>query len=130
MATLVVVDVSRALGALDASARLDIFPGGAIPSVFPADTPFWIGYGFAADTDAGEGAASMDEGTRFELDVDGRPAELESDLQRHADVVTRKAELAEFEAGLPAGWHSFHGRWYDGGRLRLSSRVSVEFVEP
>jgi hypothetical protein len=129
MATLVVVDVSRASGVLNASARLDIFPGGAIPSVFPADTPFWIGYGFATDAEAEGGAAFIDKGTRFELDVDGRPAELESDLQRHADVVTRKAEFAEFGGGLPPGWHLFHGRWYEGGKLLLSSRVSIEFVE-
>jgi hypothetical protein len=130
MATLVVVDVSRASGALDSSARLDIFPGGAIPSVFPADTPFWIGYGFAIDAEAEGGAASVDESTHFELDVDGRPFDLESDALRHDDVVVRKTDLAEFGVGLVAGWHSFHGRWYDGGKLLLSSRVSIEFVEP
>ena len=129
MAALVVVDVSRASSALDASARLDIFPGGAIPSVFPADTPFWIGYGFATDTEAAGGIASVDESTRFELDVDGRPVDLESDFLCHDDVVVRKSELAEFGGGLPPGWHSLQGRWYDGGKLLLSSRVSIEFVE-
>lgn len=130
MATLVVVDVSRAPGALDPDARLDIFPGGAIPSVFSANKPFWIGYGFAADAEAVGAAASMDEGTRFELDVDRRPVVLEPDVQLHDDVVVRKTEVAQFEVGLATGWHSFHGRWYDGGKLLLSSRVSVEFVEP
>ena len=28
---------------------------------------------------------------------------------------------------LPAGWHGFTGRWYDGGRLILSSRVAIQF---
>jgi hypothetical protein len=130
MAALVVVDVSRASGAAGPGARLDIFPGGAIPSVFPAGSPFWIGYGFASDTEGEGGTACVDESTRFELEVDGRLVELEADVLRHDDVVSRKTELAEFEDGLPAGWHSFHGRWYDGGRLRLSSRVSVEFIEP
>lgn len=128
MAALVVVDVSReseeGLGA-----RLDIFPGGATPSVFLAETPFWIGYGFAPDTGAAGAAGPVGEDTRFELDVDGRCVELEADVRREGDVVERKTERAAFAAGLPVGWHSFHGRWYDAGRLLFSSRVSVEFVE-
>ena len=36
----------------------------------------------------------------------------------------------EFPSGLPAGWHDFTGRWYDGGRLILSSRAAIQFVEP
>ena len=41
----------------------------------------------------------------------------------------RKTDVAEFPAGLPVGWHDFAGRWYDRGRLILSSRASIEFVE-
>lgn len=130
MAALVVVDVSRASGAAEESARLDIFPGGATPSVFPAGTAFWIGYGFALDSGAPGDGDPVGETTRFELDVDGVPAVLESDVQLEREVVSRKTQLAEFPEGLPAGWHLFHGRWYDGGRILLSNRVSVEFVEP
>ena len=48
MAALVVA-VSPASGMGRADARIGIFPGGATPSVFPAGTPFWIGYGFAPE---------------------------------------------------------------------------------
>ena len=41
-----------------------------------------------------------------------------------------KHSLATFESGLPAGWHRFSGRWYDGGRLILTSAKSIQFVEP
>lgn len=130
MAALVVVDVSRSSRTAEESlARLDIFPGRATPSVFPAGTPFWIGYGFAPDTGAHERTASVDEGTRFELDVDGRPVELGAEVSREAGVVARKVEYADFAIGLSAGWHTFSGRWFDGGRLLLSHRATIEFVE-
>jgi hypothetical protein len=41
----------------------------------------------------------------------------------------RKTDIAEFPDGLPAGWHDFTGRWYDAGRLILSSRTSIQFVD-
>jgi hypothetical protein len=127
MAALVVVNVSKVSGDKVASARLDIFPGGATPSVFPADTPFWVAYGFAPDSGAPTG--SVAEGTRFELDVEGAHVDLESELEEEAGVVTGRTDRAGFPSGLPAGWHTFHGRWYDAGKLLLSNRVSVEFVE-
>ena len=40
-----------------------------------------------------------------------------------------KHSLATFETGLPAGWHRFSGRWYDQGRLVLSTAASIQFVE-
>lgn len=128
MTALVVVDVSRTAGA-GMGVRLDIFPGGATPSVFPADTPFWIGYGFALDRSAAGDKGPVGEDTRFELDVDDHRVELEADVQREGGVVARRIDRAAFDTGLPVGWHSFHGRWYDAGRLLLSNRVSVEFVE-
>jgi hypothetical protein len=92
----------------------------------PADTPFWVGYGFAADYENGSG---LDEAsTRFELDVDGDPVSMLTDVQSDAGVPVRKTNIAEFPAGLRAGWHDFTGRWYDGGRLILSSRAAIEFV--
>lgn len=129
MAALVVVDVER--GRRDAAiSRLDIFPGGATPSVFAAGSPFWIGYGFAPDSDAPEGTGGIDEATRFELELDGRRVELRADVRHEAGAITRKTEHVLFPDGLDAGWHTFRGRWYDRGKLLLSSRVSVEFVEP
>jgi len=129
MAALVVA-VSPATGMGRADARIGIFPGGATPSVYPAGAPFWIGYGFAPEREDGAGARSeLGADTRFELDVDGQPASMLSDLRTRGRDMLRKTDIAEFPAGLPAGWHDFAGRWYDRGRLILSSRASIEFVE-
>ena len=107
--------------------RIGIFPGGATPTMYPANTPFWVGYGFAADSAAG---ADLDDATtRFELDVDGEPVSMLTDVHTDSGLPVRKTNIAEFPAGLPVGWHDFTGRWYDGGRLILSSRASIQFVE-
>jgi len=130
MAALVVVSVSQANGIGGAGARIGIFPGGATPAIYPADTAFWIGYGFAPDLGDPAGAMQeLGEETRFELDVDGRRVEMRTDVQTEGAAPLRKTDLADFPAGLPAGWHEFVGRWYDGGKLILSSRASIEFVE-
>lgn len=122
-----VVTVSPANGMSDKEGRIGIFPGGATPTMYPANTPFWVGYGFAADS-AGE--TSLDDAaTRFELDVDGQPVSMLTDLHTESGQSVRKTDIAEFPEGLPAGWHDFSGRWYDGGRLILSSRAAIQFVE-
>ena len=127
MAALVVVTVSPSNGMSSKEGRIGIFPGGATPTMYAADTPFWVGYGFAADPENGTG---LDESTtRFELDVDGGPVSMLTDVHSEAGLPVRKTNIAEFPSGLPAGWHDFSGRWYDGGRLILSSRASIEFVE-
>ena len=127
MAALVVFTVSPASGMSDKEGRIGIFPGGATPTMYPADTRFWVGYGFAAD---GDGDAGFEEaGTRFELDVDGDPVSMLTDVQSEAGLPVRKTDIAAFPDGLSAGWHDFAGRWYDGGRLILSSRAAIQFVE-
>ena len=127
MAALVVVTVSPANGVSGKEGRIGIFPGGATPTMYPAKTPFWVGYGFAADPENGSG---LDEATtRFELDVDGEPVSMLTDLHSDSGLPVRKTDIAEFPDGLPAGWHDLSGRWYDGGRLILSSRAAIEFVE-
>jgi hypothetical protein len=128
MAALVLVSVSRTNGNGGASARIGIFPGGATPAIYPADTAFWIGYGFAPDLgDSTGGVQELGEETRFELDVDRKSMAMWTEVQGAAPL--RKTDLAEFPSGLPAGWHEFVGRWYDGGKLILSSRASIQFVE-
>jgi hypothetical protein len=130
MAALVVVSVSQANGNGGVGARIGIFPGGATPAVYPADTPFWIGYGFAPERgSSADDAQELGEGTRFELDVDGISMEMRSDVQMEGTAALRKTDLADFPAGLPAGWHAFVGRWYDHGKLILSNRASIQFVE-
>ena len=122
-----VVTVSPANGMSDKEGRIGIFPGGATTTMYAADTAFWVGYGFASDPVGG--ADLEDEGTRFELDVDGTPVLMVTELHGETELPVRKTNVAEFPDGLPAGWHDFGGRWYDGGRLILSSRVSIQFVE-
>lgn len=131
MAALVVVSVSQDNGSGGAAARIGIFPGGATPAVYPADTVFWIGYGFTPDLGgSAQEPHELGDGTRFELDVDGVPVEMRTDLQFEGAAPLRKTDLAEFPVGLPAGWHELAGRWYDRGKLILSSRASIEFVGP
>ena len=125
MAALVLVSIAPRQS--DREGRVEIFPGGATPSMYPAATSFWVGYGFADDQEGGTDLE--DDATRFELDVDGAPVSMLTELQRESDLPVRKTHIAEFPAGLPAGWHDFVGRWYDGGRLILSSRASIQFVE-
>jgi len=122
-----VVTVSPANGMSAKEGRIGIFPGGATTTMYPADTAFWIGYGFASDP-AG-GADLEGDGTRFELNVDGAPVSMLTELHGEAGLPVRKTNVAEFPNGLPVGWHDFDGRWYDAGRLILSSRVSIQFVE-
>lgn len=123
-----VVTVSPANGLGEKEGRIGIFPGGATPTMYPANTAFWVGYGFAADSVGG--VDPDDDGTRFELDVDGEAVSMLTDVHTDAGTPVRKTNIAEFPAGLPAGWHDFNGRWYDGGRLILSSRSTIQFVEP
>lgn len=127
MAALVVVSVSPANGRSDKEGRVQIFPGGATSTMYPAETPFWVGYGFAADptTDI----RLDDDAARFELDVDGVPVSMLTELQTESGLPVRKTNVAAFPSGLPAGWHDFSGRWYDNGRLILSSRTAIQFVE-
>ena len=122
-----VVTVSPANGTSNKEGRIGIFPGGATTTMYPASTPFWVGYGFAADSVGG--ADLEDVSTRFELDVDGEPVSMLTDLHTDSGRPVRKTNIAEFPDGLPVGWHDFTGRWYDGGRLILSSRAAIQFVE-
>jgi hypothetical protein len=109
-----------------AGLRLTIFPGSAVPSVFHAHVPFWTGCGFVPRP-GGQGL--LDVRTRFELDVDGEPVLLETNVQRENGRPVWKVSIADFAAGLNAGWHRFEGRWYDARALILTSDASIEFVE-
>src|SRR5919204_2662071 len=104
--------------------RIGIFPGGPTPTMFPANAPFWIGYGFvpAPGELDGAGPGFFSEGTRFELDLDGERVSLDTDLHTEDEAPVRKTDFVNFPSGLPAGWHDFVGRWYDAGSLILTSR--------
>ena len=122
-----VVTVSPASGMGDRERRIGIFPGGATTTMYPADTPFWVGYGFAAEPGSETGIDGTS--TRFELDVDGKPASMLTDVHSDAGLPIGKTNVSDFPAGLPVGWHDFTGRWYEGGHLVLSSRTAIQFVD-
>lgn len=129
MAALLVFTRSPALGEW-VGRRIGIFPGGPTPTMFPANEPFWIGYGFVPTPGELErDPGFLAEDTRFELDLDGERVSLDTDLQREGEAPVRKTDFVTFPSGLSAGWHDFVGRWYDAGSLILSSRASIEFVE-
>jgi hypothetical protein len=110
--------------------RLNIFPGSATPAGFAAGAAFWIGYGFVPES--GEVDAEqlgVDAETRFELEVDGEPVALVCDVKIEGGRTILKVSAASFPTGLPAGWHRFAGRWYDAGKLVLTSDKTIEFVE-
>jgi len=111
--------------------RIGIFPGGPTPTMFPAGSPFWIGYGFVptpGDLD-GEEPGFLTRDTRFELDVDGDRVPVATDFETADATPVRKTDFVDFPGGLPAGWHEFAGRWYESGALILSSRCRIQFVE-
>jgi len=108
---------------------LSIFPGSASPAIFSASAPFWIGYGFVAGPEGAESGAGLDSETRFELDVDDHPVAVTMASTAENGRTIGRTCVASFPAGLPAGWHRFSGRWYEGTRLVLTSVRSIEFVE-
>ena len=110
--------------------RVSIFPGSAPPAVFPAATPFWIGYGFTSGPSPQPGdRPALGADTRFELSLDGEDVDLVTELVLEDGVPVSKLEIAGFPRGLAAGWHRFVGRWYDEGALVLSSDKTIQFVE-
>ncbi len=109
--------------------RINIFPGSAAPAMYPAGTPFWIGYGFAAGPAGGaQERAALGAETRFELEVDGEPVPLATEEEMDGGLAVSRLEIANFPAGLEPGWHRFLGRWYDEGALVLSTDRTIQFV--
>jgi hypothetical protein len=130
MAAFVVLAASDRINVPGTGERLNIFPGSATPTVFPAGKPFWIGYGFIRHSaDLGKHGVGLDDETRFELDVDQEPTVLSTDVTFDDGEPVSRFSVANFGSGLPVGWHRFQGRWYDRRVLVLTSDKSVEFVE-
>ena len=129
MAALVVVTVSPANGMGEKEGRIGIFPGGATPTMYPAEHAVLGGLRLRGRP--GERRAGARRG-----DARGSSSTWTESPSRCSPTCTRtpasrcgRPNIAEFPAGLPVGWHDFAGRWYDGGRLILSSRAAIQFVE-
>jgi hypothetical protein len=103
--------------------RISLF---APPGSFPANTPFHVNHGWGCDTPP---TGCLEAGTRFELLVDGRdvPAAHDLEYDPHASLAT-EADVSNFRSGLPAGVHTFEGRWYLDGVLQLDMTVEITFV--
>ena len=74
-------------------------------------------------------------GTPYGIDLptyavlDAESGRVLTEVHTDAGLPMRKTNIAEFPDGLPVGWHDLNGRWYDGGRLILSSRAAIQFVD-
>jgi hypothetical protein len=104
--------------------RINLF---APPATFPADTPFHINHGWVCEP-PGSIQDCLDSGTRFELLVDGVdvPAAHDLEYDPHATTST-EADVSNFRFGLPAGTHTFEGRWYLDGQLALDLTETITF---
>jgi len=105
--------------------QLSLFPA---PSTMPADTAFWMGYGFT--TVLPELPSVAVDGTAvFELWVDGSPVKLRRDVEFRGGATggVRVDYYHNFLDGLPAGEHSFEARWAVNGSPILEKSVVVTF---
>jgi hypothetical protein len=89
------------------------------PPTAPANTAFWIGHGFGMDS--GELPSDVAPGSeQFQLYVDGTAVGLHKDLEFKGGASAGSVSALwyhTFTDGLPAGEHSFVGRWYQDGSL-------------
>lgn len=90
--------------------QIFVLPGLPTPTTFPAETPFHIVHGVVCS----ETLDCLDPATRFVLLVDGVETHAILDLEVEATgaPATSKFSLTNFRFGLPAGVHTFGGRWY------------------
>lgn len=104
--------------------RINLF---APPATFPADTPFHVNHGWVCEPEDAI-ADCLDSGTRFELLIDGVdvPAAHDLEYDPHGTTST-EADVSNFRFGLPAGTHTFEGRWYYQGQLQLDLTQTIAF---
>ncbi len=122
-----VVTVSPANGLGEKKGRIGIFPGGATTTMYPRTRR--SGWGTdSQQTRLGE-PISRTSPRGSSSTWTAEPVSMLTDVHTDSGLPVRKTNIAEFPDGLPVGWHDFTGRWYDGGRLILSSRAAIQFVE-
>ena len=102
------------------------------PATMPADTPFWIGQGFATDASQGEVPADGAPGfASFELYVDGSAVPLRKDVEFAGGAAAPTVGIVwyhNFATGLAGGTHHFEGRWVAAGSLILQLEADVLFA--
>jgi hypothetical protein len=98
MAAFVVVCAPETGAAPPLGRRLGIFPGSAMPAVFPAEVPFWVGYGFVSEpAGTGRRPVGLDSKTRFELDLDGEAATVEDrTVVENGQTLSKRCVAIEF----------------------------------
>lgn len=105
--------------------RIGLFAG---PETFAADTPFYTEHGFVCllgDTDCM--GVEISARSWFELYVDGTLQSSTTDVDRSNNTIA-KYSLFNFAEGLPAGEHTFIGKWYRDGDLFHTATAVVNFT--
>ena len=75
--------------------------------MYPADTSFWVGYGFAAEH--GSDGRIDEESTRFELDVDGEPVSMLTDVHSRRGAPGAQDEHRAVPGRPSGGLARLHG---------------------
>lgn len=113
--------------------RINLFPGFVGPTVYPANTPFFIKHGWGcgdqASLDARSGDGCLNPDTNFVVLVDGQQTHSITDLEvGPGGIVAGKTNLTNFRFGLSPGTHTFEGQWWFDGSLAMLSNVNVLFT--
>ena len=103
---------------------------GSAPASFAANAPFHIEHGFLCalghpEDDPDCMSEQIGRGN-FELYVDGVLQRSTIDVRVENGAIAR-FWLTNFMSGLPAGTHTFVGKWYQVGSLILTATVDVDF---
>lgn len=105
--------------------RIGLFEG---PATFTADTPFYTEHGFVCVLDDVD-CMGVETSARswFELYVDDTLQASTIDVDRNENTIARYS-LINFPAGLPAGEHTFLGKWYRDGELFHTASATINFT--
>jgi hypothetical protein len=114
---------AQATGIPEVGPRIALF---APPATFPAGTPFHVKQGFTCEASR---LACLNGLTHFDLFVDGRNLPSATDFVFGEDgALLAKFNLTNVWEGLPAGRHTFLGRFYYLGELVQTQEVTIDFV--
>ena len=104
--------------------RINILTGS--PTEFPTGEPFFVAHGWNPQPDLTDYDALGR--LSFALDVDGQPAELSFKSRWAEDGRLVWFWVYNFPQGLPAGFHTFTGRW--SGPCQRLAELGYDVGEP